>query len=96
MGKSTMKKTKFISLEKTEPSQQLFTVAEVNEFLDEQKNICAKESKIRYIHKKANLNKQAKMFRDDSSEQSWAVDEKAIIDAPPPQKFIDRIILKIN
>lgn len=77
-----------------EPNQQLFTVAEINELLEEQKSICARESKVRYIHKKANLDKQAKIFRDDSFEQSWTTDERTIVNAPPPQKFIDRIIVK--
>ena len=77
-----------------EPNQQLFTIAEVNELLEEQKSICARESKVRYIHKKVNLDKQAKIFRDDNFEQSWTTDERTIVNAPPPQKFIDRIIVK--
>jgi hypothetical protein len=77
-----------------EPNQQLFTIAEVTDLLEEQKSICARESKVRYIHKKANLDKQAKIFRDAHFEQSWTTDERTIVNAPPPQKFIDKIVVK--
>lgn len=65
-----------------EPDQQLFTIEEVTDLLQEQKNNCWKYyDGLEYKHRENRVTIYLKR-------------KSSIIEAPPPQKFIDKIIVK--